>query len=177
MPVYKDEKRNTWYAMFYATDWQGIKRKHKKRGFITQRKAKDYEREFLTKNSKLPDIRFGEMVRLYLEDRKNRVRNSTLKTREHMLETHVLPYFKNRIVSEIDHADIRAWQNTMLAKKKSAERRGLRSHIPADNKYYAVNGFQLCGGVLQPASQSMPQDKKHRKKTCGRDEVLDTRPI
>ncbi|MCL2856148.1 MAG: site-specific integrase [Oscillospiraceae bacterium] len=117
MPAYKDDQRGTWYAMFYATDWQGVKRKHKKRGFKTQREAKEYEREYLSKSSKLPDIRFSEMTSLFMEDRKNRVRSSTLKTRQNMLEQHILPYFGNRIVSEIDNSDIRAWQNMMLGKK------------------------------------------------------------
>jgi hypothetical protein len=59
MPVYKDEKRETWYASFYYTDWTGKQRRKLKRGFKLQREAKDYERVFLNKNSRQADIPFG----------------------------------------------------------------------------------------------------------------------
>ena len=40
MPVYKDNKTNTWRAVFRYTDWTGEKKQTQKRGFITQRAAK-----------------------------------------------------------------------------------------------------------------------------------------
>ena len=46
MPAYKDEKRNTWYSLFYYENWQGVKRKKQKRGFKTKKEALDWERNF-----------------------------------------------------------------------------------------------------------------------------------
>lgn len=43
MPVYKDDKKNTWYASFYYEDWKGVRRKKIKRGFETKREAREYE--------------------------------------------------------------------------------------------------------------------------------------
>ena len=39
--------KTLWYANFYYTDWTGEKKHICKRGFKTQREAKDYERSFL----------------------------------------------------------------------------------------------------------------------------------
>ncbi|MCL1997803.1 MAG: N-terminal phage integrase SAM-like domain-containing protein [Turicibacter sp.] len=33
MPVYKDEKRGTWYVSCYYKDWEGNRKLKKKRGF------------------------------------------------------------------------------------------------------------------------------------------------
>lgn len=47
MPAFKDKKRGTWYANFYYQDWTGDRKYKCKRGFKTQREAKEYERSFL----------------------------------------------------------------------------------------------------------------------------------
>ena len=33
MPVYKDEAKGTWFVKCYYTDYTGVKRQRKKRGF------------------------------------------------------------------------------------------------------------------------------------------------
>lgn len=48
MPVYKDPERGTWFVELRYKDYSGKQRKHKKRGFRTQREAKEHEREFLS---------------------------------------------------------------------------------------------------------------------------------
>ena len=47
MPVYKDEAKGTWFVKCYYTDYTGVKRQRKKRGFKLQREAKEWERDFL----------------------------------------------------------------------------------------------------------------------------------
>ena len=39
MPAYKDEKTGKWFAKFYYTNWQGIKKQKWKRGFATKKEA------------------------------------------------------------------------------------------------------------------------------------------
>lgn len=46
MPVYKNEKTNTWYTSFYYRDFTGINKKKKKMGFSTKREAAEWERNF-----------------------------------------------------------------------------------------------------------------------------------
>ena len=129
MPAYKDEKTNTWYCKFYYTDWQGQKRQKLKRGFKLQREAKEWERLFLEQFAKSPDITFEALYSKYLKFKENRVRASTLKIQRVVIESHILPFFKDKIVSEITPADIVEWQNELLNKNLSA------SHTRQINTY------------------------------------------
>ena len=53
MPAYKDEKTGKWFAKFYYTNWQGIKKQKWKRGFATKKEALGFERDFLEKHGSL----------------------------------------------------------------------------------------------------------------------------
>lgn len=116
MPAYKDEERGTWYALFYYTDWQGNRKRKKKRGFKTQREAKAFEREFLLQHAGDPEMMFGSLLELYFNDAKSRLRGTTITAKENMMKTHITPYFQNMKISQITNADIRRWQNVMLDK-------------------------------------------------------------
>ena len=39
MAVYKEEKTNTWWAVYRYTDWNGERKQTQKRGFKTKREA------------------------------------------------------------------------------------------------------------------------------------------
>lgn len=116
MPSYKDEKTNTWYCKFYYTDWQGHKKQKLKRGFTRQKDAKEWERKFLEQFAKNPDIAFDTLYQKYKEYLSLRVRENTALRRFSMIEHNILPFFKDRIVSDITPADVVAWQNEMLKK-------------------------------------------------------------
>lgn len=116
IPTYKDEKTGTWYCKFYYTDWQGQKRQKLKRGFSRQKDAKDWERLFLDQFAKNPDITFEALYLKYKEYIRLRVRESTAASRISIIEWNILPFFQNRIVSDISPADVAAWQNEILQK-------------------------------------------------------------
>ena len=50
LPVYKDEKRNTWYCKCNYRDWLGESKSKMKRGFVTKKEALEWEREFLQRH-------------------------------------------------------------------------------------------------------------------------------
>lgn len=114
MPVYKDEKTNTWYCKFYYTDYTGIKRQKLKRGFTFQRDAKEWERAFLEKMQGTPEMTFQALYELYIEDMNKRLRESTIEVKQNMFKNRILPYFKDKPINAITPADIRKWQKTML---------------------------------------------------------------
>lgn len=120
MPSYKDEKTGTWYCKFYYVNWQGEKKQKLKRGFKLQRDAKEWERTFLEQYSKDPDITFETLCLKYREYIKPRIRESTYATKFQMLDKHIMPYFRKRIVSDISPADVAAWQTEMLSKGLSS---------------------------------------------------------
>lgn len=119
MPVYKNHSTGTWYCKFYYTDWKGEKKQKFKRGFKLQRDAKEYERKFLEQFARNPDITFEALYEKYKLYIIPRIRESTAVSRFRMLDKHVLPFFRTRLVSSITPADIAAWQTELLSKKLS----------------------------------------------------------
>ena len=115
MPAYKDEKTGKWFAKFYYTNWQGIKKQKWKRGFATKKEALGFERDFLEKQSANPDITFQNLYEIYMEDMTARLKQSTLLTKKTVLQTHILPFFGNKPINEIKASDVRRWQAKLMS--------------------------------------------------------------
>ena len=114
MPVYKDEKTNTWYSKFRYKDWTGKTRDKMKRGFTTKRDAQKWENNFKVCLAGNLDMSFGEFVKIYKEERFPRLKESTRVMKENVIATHILPYFETRRINEISSTDIIKWQNELL---------------------------------------------------------------
>ena len=119
MPIYHDEKANTWYVKTYYTDYTGAKKQKMKRGFKLQREAKEWERAFLEKMQGTPDMTFQSLYDLYIDDMKNRLRESTLDGKKMVFSNRILPYFKDKPINQITPKDIRDWQKVQISKKYS----------------------------------------------------------
>lgn len=65
MAVYKEEKTNTWRAVYRYTDWSGERKQTQKRGFKTKREAQAWEREQLNKVGADLDMTFKSFVELH----------------------------------------------------------------------------------------------------------------
>jgi len=113
MAAYKDAKGN-WYVSVYYDNWQGIRSRKVKRGFSTKREALEWEREFLQKGKGDLDMTFESFTDIYKKDLKNRLKQSTWIMKESVIDKKILPFFKNKKMSEIKPADIIAWQNEMI---------------------------------------------------------------
>ena len=114
MPAYKDEKTGKWFAKFYYTNWQGIKKQKWKRGFATKKEALGFERDFLEKQSANPDMTFQNLYEIYMEDMAARLKQSTLLTKKTVLQTHILPFFGSKPINEIKASDVRRWQAKLM---------------------------------------------------------------
>ncbi len=114
MAVYKDSN-NTWRAVYRYTDWTGERKQTQKRGFATKREARAWEREQLNRLTSDLDMTFGSFVDVYSEDIKKRLKENTWHTKEHIIRTKILPYFKGRKISDIQAKDIIAWQNEIMS--------------------------------------------------------------
>ena len=115
MPAYKDEKTGKWFAKFYYTNWQGIKKQKWKRGFATKKEALGFERDFLEKQSANPDMTFQNLYEIYMEDTAARLKQSTLLTKKAVLQTHILPFFGSKPINEIKASDVRRWQAKLMS--------------------------------------------------------------
>ena len=114
MPAYKDNRQGTWYASFYFENWQGMKQKKLKRGFATKKDALAWEREFLLQQAADLTMTFEAFVEIYIVDKQNRLRENTWSTKEHIIRTKILPYFKEKRLCDIKPQDVIAWQNELL---------------------------------------------------------------
>ena len=114
MPAYKDAQKGTWYAAFYYQDWKGVKKKKLKRGFPTKKEALAWERTFLLQQAADLTMTFEAFVEIYIVDKQNRLRENTWSTKEHIIRTKILPYFKEKRLCDIKPQDVIAWQNELL---------------------------------------------------------------
>ena len=117
MAVYKEEKTNTWRAVYRYTDWNGERKQTQKRGFKTKREAQAWEREQLNKSTADLDMTFKSFVDLYTADMKTRLKENTWATKEHIIRTKLLPYFGKLKMCKITAQQIITWQNEMMNHK------------------------------------------------------------
>ena len=115
MPVFKNEANGTWYVMARYVNWKGERKQKCKRGFATKKEAQEWERMFQLQNSSDLDMSFEAFTELYIRDVKNRLKENTWLTKEHIIRTKILPFFGKLKISEISTKEIITWQNEMLA--------------------------------------------------------------
>ena len=115
MAAYKDEQRGTWYVSFHYYDWTGKNCRKVKRGFKTKREATEWERRFRMKEAADLDMTFEEFVQAYTRDMKPKLKHNTWLTKEHILRTKLLPYFKDKKMRDIRPKDIIQWQNEQIS--------------------------------------------------------------
>ena len=115
MPAYKNKETGTWYVMTQYTDWTGERKQKCKRGFSTRREALEWEQKFQQQSAGDLDMSFEAFVEIYTTDLKARLKESTWQTKEHIIQTKILPYFGKRKINEITTKDVIAWQNELLA--------------------------------------------------------------
>lgn len=115
MAAYKDEQRGTWYVSFHYYDWTGKNCRKVKRGFKTKREATEWERHFRMKEAANLDMTFEEFVQAYTRDMKPKLKHNTWLTKEHILRTKLLPYFKDKKMRDIRPKDIIQWQNEQIS--------------------------------------------------------------
>lgn len=113
MPAYKEDN-NTWTSRFYITDYKGVKIQKKKRGFTTKREALEFEREAIAKAEFNTEMTFQTLYDLYIDDIKPRIKEYSFHTKKHIVESKILPFFKDLKLEKITPAVIRKWQNKMI---------------------------------------------------------------
>jgi integrase len=167
MPTYKyalKDGKTMWYAAFNYTDWTGKYRHTCKRGFKTQREAKEYERSFLDQQSVNNDILFSSLVENYMEDMSHRLKPTTMGNKKNIIDTKVLPYFKNLKICDIDALKIRKWQNEMISSKDDDGNPFSQTYLKTINNQmsaimnYAVRHYHLRSNPCRTAG-SMGKSK------------------
>lgn len=138
-----------WYSNFYYTDWTGAKKHICKRGFKTQREAKEYELSFFEQQNNTSDILFSSLVENYLEDMAHRLKPTTMENKRFIIEGKLLPYFGRLKVCDIDTIKIRKWQNEMISYRDENRKPFSQTYLKTVNNQlsalmnYAVAHYRL----------------------------------
>ncbi|MCI9107913.1 MAG: site-specific integrase [Lachnospiraceae bacterium] len=161
MPAYKytlkDGKTTLWYANFYFTDWTGARKHVCKRGFKTQREAKEYERSFLEQEKSTSDILFSSLVENYLEDMSHRLKPTTMENKRFIIAGKLLPYFGNIKVCDIDTIKVRKWQNELISYRDADGNPFSQTYLKTVNNQlsaimnYAVTHYRLPANPCRAA--------------------------
>ena len=97
MSAYKDKTQGTWYVSFRYIDWTGKKTQKLKRGFKTKKEALNYEKEFIRKTAADMKMEMNSFIQVYFEDKKNELKENSIRNKQHMMNKHIVPYFANFI--------------------------------------------------------------------------------
>lgn len=108
-----------WYVYLRYKNWDGETKQHKKTGFATKKAAQQYEIEYKRKKEGSSDMSLQSLYELYIEDKKHRVKASTVFLQESNYKTYIQPYFAVS-VDELTLSAIRNWQNQLSGKGLSA---------------------------------------------------------
>jgi integrase len=117
MPVYKyltSSGKTRWEVWTYYKDFTGATKRTHKRGFATQREAKEFEKSLEAHDTVDRTMTFGQLYDAYKEHFDARNKITTIATKEGVFEHHILPYFKNtKLIDMTPHA-ISVWQTKLL---------------------------------------------------------------
>ena len=168
MAVYKDKrdgyKGTKWRVACYYKDWRGKNVKHEKRGFLTKKEAQAYEREFLARKSRDINMSFGTFINVYLDDMRPQLKESTMASKEHIIETHIRKYFEDRSLSEINSTDILRWQNELLSKRDDNGRGYTQTYLRSINNQLNAIFNHACRYYDLPKNPCLSNKKMGKSK-------------
>lgn len=166
MSIHKDNATGKWRVVYRYTDWTGKTKQTSKRGFPTKREAQMWEHEQMLKHDAKLDMTFASFYEIYVEDKKERIRDNTWGTKNNIARTKILPYFGERKIAEIEPKDVIAWQNHLLAFKRANGKgysasylRKIHSQLSAIFNH-AVNFYHLPSNPAQKAGNIAIEEYK-----------------
>ena len=112
----KKDPNGTWRIQYRWTDWTGTKKKSQKRGFKTKKEAEEWYAHFMLQQSSDPTMTLADFWEIYKADMEKRLRKTTMKQKEYVMNDKVLPYFGKTPINEITAPMIRKWQGEMMEK-------------------------------------------------------------
>lgn len=111
MTPVKDEKTGKWQIQFWYKNSFGENKKTTKRGFSSKRDAIDWYMNFKLSQKGNLNMKFSNFVDIYINDMQNKIREHTWISKRQIIDTKILPYFKDKKICDISTSDIIKWQN------------------------------------------------------------------
>lgn len=154
----KKDPNGTWRIQYRWTDWTGTKKKSQKRGFKTKKEAEEWYTHFMLQQSSDPTMTLNDFWEIYKSDMEKRLRKTTMKQKEYVMNDKVLPYFGNTPINGITAPMIRKWQGEMMEKGfKPTYLKTINNQLNSILNY-AVNFYDLRSNPCRKAG-SMGKSK------------------
>jgi len=129
-----------WVAQFRYENAEGDIIQKKKQGFKTKREALEYERNYFDRMNGKPDMLFSSLIDNYYRDMELDLKPTTIENKKYLIDSKILPYFKNKRLPDIAPPDINRW-HLKLKKEgyKPTYLRSIRNQMSAIFNYAIAN--------------------------------------
>lgn len=115
----KRAPNGTYTVQFRCKDAEGRELHKFRRGFATRSKAEEWERDYKATRGQSMAMKFYDFLKIYEEDMRPRLRETTWATKQHMIDTKIKPYFGQMRMEDIRGIDIIQWQNKLINSRRS----------------------------------------------------------
>lgn len=170
MPAYKDKNTGKWIARFYYTDFHGITKQKKARGFIKKKDALAFERDYLERLQGSSDMSLKYLWENYQDDKEFEIKETTWVVKRQIVNLKILPYLGDYPINQIDERVVRKWQNQIQSLTDKAGKRYTQTYLKRINnelsalinhavKYYKLpyNPLHVTGSI----GQKHADEKQH----------------
>ncbi len=150
MPIYKDNKRNTWYFRVYVTNKNGIRVQKTKSGFKTKALCKQAESNFLINyEEKNDDILFLDLYNIYIKSKEQDLKFQSFRSLKNRFEKQIIPFFKDYKINNIKAVDYIEWKNFILNKNYSYTYNSSLHQAMVNILNFANNFYDLKENIAQ----------------------------
>lgn len=108
------EENGTYTSQVRVKDWTGKTIHKKKRGFKRKKDAKEWERQMLSQGNIL-NTTLKDFFEIYLEDKKNVIKQRTVYNKRDVFRKHIFPYFADRPMNSFKAPELIQWQNKITS--------------------------------------------------------------
>lgn len=113
----KNKKTGKWDIQYHYFDFEGNYKKTTKRGFQTKKEAEEWYLNFKYSKEDNLNMSFEKFVGIYYEIMSSQIREYTWLSKKMIMDTKIMPYFKDMKVNEIEPKDILKWQNWVKSQR------------------------------------------------------------
>lgn len=113
--VKREKGKDTWYCSYRFKDYTGKTVQRKKQGFKTKHEAEAYAEDSINAHEGKVSMSFSAFTEIYLSYSKSRLKASSYKTKECLINSRLLPFFKDKLLCEISKQDVIRLQEYLLS--------------------------------------------------------------
>lgn len=169
MPVYQGKSTKdgrTWYFTAYKKDFNGVNKKYKSKKYMTKTEAKEAERLFLMKRDNPLRKPFKLVAEDYFVNLEKIRKASTVYSYKKDYNNHILPYFGNLNMDDININSVKNWAESMDKTGISVAYKNKIYNVLCNILDYAIKNYGLrdnCAriyGCFQEKNDKVVKDEE-----------------